>query len=257
MLIIGLDAASQWQDFGFAIGRTSGQAVVIERAGLVGTCESPTVLVSIIAPLLRTSDRALVAIDAPLGWPDGLRDSLANHEAGQKITAPKHEMFCRKTDRWVRAQIGKTPLEVGADKIARAAYAALEALAILRERSGKPIPLVWDPGFGGIGAIEVYPAATLVAEGFGKASYKDNKDPRKHAESINVRAKIAARLSSRIGGLDQFQSAQDDVFDACLCLAAAQDFLEGRAQPPVDLGVAKREGWIWVRPIGGGREESR
>lgn len=249
MLIIGLDAASQWYDFGFAIGRIRGGTVAIEQAGLIGTRDNPTALASIIAPLLRASDRALVAIDAPLGWPAALRDSLAVHKAGEKIAPPKDEMFCRETDRWVKTQIGKTALEVGADKIARAAYAALEALGILRELSGQPIPLAWDSRFSGTAAIEVYPAATLMARGFHSASYKDQKNKEKQAESMKRRSEIAAGLKSRLTGLEQFLREKDDVFDACLCLAAAQDFLEGRAMPPVNRANAEREGWIWVRSL--------
>ncbi len=245
MLVIGLDAASQWENFGFAIGRVGGGTVAIEQAGLVATRGGPEGLASIIAPLLRANDQALVAIDAPLGWPAPLGTSLANHRAGEKLAAEKNETFCRETDRWVRRQIGKKPLDVGADKIALAAYTALEALNILRNLSGKPIPLAWTTQFPGIAAIEVYPAATLKSAGLPDSGYKDsNKD---QVERIRVRRDIATGLQLRLTGLATYISAQDDVFDACLCLAAALDFLEGRAAPPADLVKAEREGWIWVR----------
>ncbi|MGQ0658699.1 MAG: hypothetical protein ACT4NU_11515 [Chromatiales bacterium] len=38
-------------------------------------------------------------------------------------------------------------LEVGADRIARAAYTALQALGLLRQMTNKPIPLAWSPDF--------------------------------------------------------------------------------------------------------------
>ena len=245
MLVIGLDAASQWENFGFAIGRIGNGTVAIEQAGLIADRSRPEVLASIIGPLLRTTDQALVAIDAPLGWPAPLGTSLAFHKAGEKLPSEKHESFCRETDRWVRKQIGKKPLDVGADKIALAAYTALEALSILRQLSGKPIPLAWNPRFSGIAAIEVYPGATLKAAGLPDTGYTDtNKD---QSERNGVRRDIAAGLQLRLTGLAPFISAQDDVFDACLCLAAALDFLEGRAMPPTDHANAEREGWIWVR----------
>jgi hypothetical protein len=118
MLIVGLVAASQRENFGFAIGRTGGAAVSIERAGLIATKGQPEALASIIGPLLRSGGEALVAIDAPLGWPPPLGASLANHKAGEKLTSDKHESFCRQTDRRVREHIGKKPVDVGALELA-------------------------------------------------------------------------------------------------------------------------------------------
>jgi hypothetical protein len=38
----------------------------------------------------------------------------------------------------------------------------------------------------------------------------------------------------------------DHLIDAAVCVQAAADFLRGRCQPPPDLELARKEGWIWV-----------
>ena len=62
------------------------------------------------------------------------------------IETPANAMFRRITDVFIQTRLGKRPLDVGADRIARTAYAALAILAILRVELGIPIPLAWTPG---------------------------------------------------------------------------------------------------------------
>jgi len=239
-----LDAASQWKNFGYAVGDYTDTQIQILEAGLIESDGESDVLENRIAPQLRKSNRALVAIDAPLGWPQPLADALANHRAGERITIAKNALFRRRTDLLVARTSGKTPLEIGADRIARAAHAALDALNHLREASGKPIPLIWNKDFSGLGAIEVYPGATLKARNLKYVGYKK-------PDQLGVRRQIAQELRSDIPMLVKFVRQKADVFDACLCLVAAKDFLDGFAAPPEDPSLAQKEGWIWVRGISG------
>ena len=240
VLLIGLDAASDFSKFGYALGYYEHGRVRIKKAGLVRALDQNDALSSVVAPALRAAANALIAIDAPLGWPASLADELSSHRAGEPFAAGKDAMFHRATDGHVYDLIGKKPLEVGADKIARAAHSALSALQCLRDESGKKIPLVWDKEFSGLGAIEVYPAGTLKARGLPDSRYKK-------AEQLNVRRVIAASLAGEIDGLEIHVDGSADVFDACLCLIAAKDYLDGLAPCPEDMRLAKREGWIWVR----------
>jgi predicted RNase H-like nuclease len=240
MLIIGLDAASDFAKFGYAIGRYEQGRVRIESAGLLKTPSQENALISIIGPVLKNCAKALIAIDAPLGWPVALALGLKNHQAGEAFTFDKNVMFHRSTDNYVHALIKKKPLEIGADKIARAAHSALGALKCLRGESGKQIPLAWKTNLLGVEAIEVYPAGTLKALGLPSSKYKK-------PEQISVRLDIVKGLSDVMPDLVQYIKGSDDVFDACLCLIAAKDFLEGLASPPSDIQLAQREGWIWVR----------
>jgi predicted nuclease with RNAse H fold len=149
-------------------------------------------------------------------------------------------LFQRATDRRIKDDIGKQPLEVGADRIARTAHAALEILHDLRQRVGKPIPLAWSLGFEGVAVIEVYPGATLVGWGCSSTGYKKPTD-------VAARGWIANSLGGEVVGLSAVVDGPADVFDACLCLLAAKDFLDGRATPPRDHDLAIKEGWIWAR----------
>jgi predicted nuclease with RNAse H fold len=244
VLLIGLDAASDWRNFGFAVGRyTAGGPVTIEAAGVLGSGDKRSRLETTLGPWLGGASPALIAVDAPLGWPVGHAAALKDHVAGAALSGPKDALFRRRTDEAVRQRTRKRPLEVGADRIARAAFSALEALELLRTLTRQPIPLAWgEVPETGIAAIEVYPAATLTVRGCLEPGYKA-------AENVAARLRIAAALSAEIVGLSQRVTESDDVFDAYLCTVAARDYLDGAAVAPgVDeTELAKSEGWIWVR----------
>lgn len=240
MLLIGLDAASSLAKFGYAIGHYDGSCVHIESAGLIEDRHQPNAIATLIVPALRAANQALIAIDAPLGWPMPLATALHQHRAGEALSTEKDQLFQRQTDRFVHEHLGKKALEIGADKIARAAHRALEVLQQLRVASNRPIPLAWSVPFAGTAAIEVYPAGTLLARGLPHSAYK--KD-----EQREVRKTIADALAPELPDLMRYTDGNTDVFDACLCLAAAKDFIDGIAAPPDDLASAQAEGWIWVR----------
>src|SRR5207253_1199225 len=122
---------------------------------------------------MESADRVLLAFDAPLGWPQPLGRALAEHRAGHPLSLPAHQLFRRATDRFVKARIGKQSLDVGADRIARTAHSALKLLADVRQKTGLPIPMAWEPSYSErVAAIEVYPAATLIAHGIPDTGYK-------------------------------------------------------------------------------------
>jgi predicted nuclease with RNAse H fold len=242
MILVGLDAASQPENFGFAIGKLSQGQIEVSHVGVLRSKIQLDALEEIIIPALLVAERALIAIDAPLGWPSKLASSLSDHRAGEKIDEEKSALFSRETDRIVASEIGKKPLEIGAEKIARAAHSALEVLGRLRASTRMEIPLAWAPRFEGVTAIEVYPGATLKARGLEDSGYK-KLDEKERA----VRRRIARTLNSEIPELGRLIDAKADMFDACLCLVAAKDFLEVDLLQPKDDGLARREGWIWVR----------
>jgi predicted nuclease with RNAse H fold len=242
MILIGLDAASDRRKFGYAIGRSSGATTELLQSGCLegGSVDG----MGAIKALTENSVPRLLAIDAPLGWPDGLRDGLKNHVAGQHIPASKHLTFRRQTDLRLRSKEhgAHQPLEVGADRIARAAHEALSVLKELRARSGLALPLLWQSRFDGAGVIEVYPAATLRASGLLSRGYK-------LVDQLAARKQISESLQSRLPDLASRCESSGDEFDACLCLLAGMDFANGFCSPPSDelKEAAIREGWIWVR----------
>ena len=239
--ILGIDAATQPMNIGLARGRLENSNLTIDAIARGSKLRPPieTLTSWVEGP-------TLLAIDAPLGWPAPLGRELANHRAGQVLEADPNDLFRRTTDRFVHATLGKTPLEVGANLIARTAEAALRLLGQLRARLGAEIPVLWAPRLESVAAIEVYPAATLITRGIEAAGYKGSKPG--HLAS---RQRIAARLAAeaRVDVATEQLTASDDCLDAALCVLAGADFLSGRsiAPGPEQQETAKIEGWIWFR----------
>jgi predicted RNase H-like nuclease len=207
--------------------------------------ESPA---SIIQGWIRNSQQVLLALDAPLGWPETLSKALSMHKAGQEIKADPNSLFRRETDRFLAEAIGKQPLDVGADRIARTAHSALKLLHELRNLTGCKIPLAWSPKLGErIESIEVYPAGTLTALELPNKGYKKATDEIVRSEIIHgLRDRI--EISPNQG---EALKKNADLLDAVICIQAALDFLNWRILPPRDLELSQKEGWIWVRPRAG------
>lgn len=242
MLLVGLDVAWQPEKFDYSVGSLAGGCVDVLAFGLLSTKDAQDALTDVVAPALRGAPRALIAVDAPLGWPARLARSLVQHRPGEAICVEKAELFSGENDGTVAGRVGKKPLEVGADKIARAAHTAVAVLARLRKLTERPIPLAWSPAFHGHAAIEVYPGATLKARGLTDSGYKKLDDADKA-----VRSGIAQGLHDEMPARSDLIDQRADIFDACLCLIAAKDFLEVETFQPTDALLARLEGWIWVR----------
>ncbi|MFC3282326.1 DUF429 domain-containing protein [Litchfieldella rifensis] len=239
--LIGVDCATAPNNVGLALGSYSDGRTVVEAACL-GT---PTALPEDIVTewVRRDQDNpTLIALDAPLGWPAPLADALQCHRAGQNISTPAHDLFRRRTDRKVRETIGKQSLDVGADRIARTAYAALKLLENLRQRLNETIPLAWDRDISGLKAIEVYPAATLAAHGIDATGYRA-KNGRSERERVIAKVSLIMDIDTDIPALD----TRSDGLDAVICLLALHDFLSHSVLLPPEEALVEREGWIWVR----------
>lgn len=237
--IIGIDAATDPKNVGLARGVVEGGELCLLEVcpGLART----DALVERIAAWTRPP--TLLAVDAPLGWPQALGRLLADHRAGAPLAAAANDLFRRSTDREVQRVHGLTPLDVGADRIARTALASLDLLTRLRARLSDPVPLLWARPTAGVGVIEVYPAATLTTRGRSRIGYK--KDPA-------LRGALVAGLTAEFGAdatATAAMLARDHCLDAALCVLAGADFLAGRARGPDadQRALAEHEGWIWVR----------
>ena len=143
----------------------------------------------------------------------------------------------------MKARLGKQSLDVGADRIARTAHSALKLLDEVRQKTGLPIPMAWEPNYTErVAAIEVYPAATLIAHGIPDTGYKKK-------EKVAERKVILGSLEHALQ-LPEDRAAMElsaDALDAAVCVLAGFDFLHGEAYTPEDSELAKHEGWIWVR----------
>lgn len=235
--LVGFDCATDPRHVGLALGELASGVRLLE----VRKASSRGDIVDTIVGWLRKSGQAVFAIDAPLGWPAPLGAALAGHQAGAPVVPDAHSLFRRRTDVAIKQRLGKQPLDVGADRIARTAHAALEVLNAVRERV--PVTLGWQPGnVEAKQAIEAYPAATLTALGLRSTGYKTR-------EAKSVRRELLASLPIESVPDEVVRAAtdSDDVLDAVLCVLGAGDFATGNAVAPDDLELAKREGWIWTR----------
>ena len=242
--IIGIDCATEGAKTGLALAVLDNGELRIDQATVGDRRRCPRAIV--LEWLTDSDDATLLAIDAPLGWPEPLVTSLTSHTAGARIAAPANCMFRRETDRFVQRELRKTPLDVGADRIARTAHAALRLLGELRDELGAAIPLAWQPSDATEHAvIEVYPAATLEAHGIRSSRYKATKDRDlrgRMLEDLHSKSNVRNMEPPVLNAL----SRNADMLDAAVCALAAADFISGRAMPPPDRRLAEREGWIWV-----------
>jgi predicted RNase H-like nuclease len=238
--IIGVDCAVQAQNVGLAKGSYTNGHISIEQA-LIAAKERPPI--ETILEWIPAASATLIALDAPLGWPASLGEALHVHRAGDLIAPVPNQLFRRATDRFIKQVVGKQPLDVGADRIARTAHAALHLLADIQARTGRSISLAWEPGITkGIFAVEVYPAATLIAHGIHSAGYK-------RKGSQDVREELVRHLGRRLDlpADTSLLAEQDDALDAVICVLAGADFLSGQVYYPPDIHQARKEGWIWVK----------
>lgn len=238
--IIGIDCATQPRNTGLSRAvRRGDRYAVVELV----VCDEGRCPVEVLAEWIGSTGTALLAIDAPLGWPVSLGRELGRHDAGRPINVPSELLFRRTTDRVVAARTGKTPLDVGADRIARTALAALLLLDGLRRELNESIPLAWDvPLRERVEAIEVYPAATMLTRGGSLRGYK-----KPHAVARRTELLRLLKASCDADGVDSQAVANDDCLDAFACAVAGLDFLQEEVLKPREPDVARREGWIWFR----------
>ncbi len=236
--VVGIDCATDDANVGAAFGAWRGGGVAVHDVMACGT----TTPVQAVATWLRgVQEPILIALDAPLGWPVALTQALCQHRAGDELVVEADRMFRHGTDRFIHKTVGKRPLDVGADRIARTAHAALRLLGELRRTLASPVPLAWSPqNLPLLSAIEVYPAATLAAHGIRSTGYK-------RAENLAERKEIISPVSCRLNlpADVTLLEGNANVLDAVVCLLAARDFLQDRCPPPSDQRLAEQEGWIW------------
>ena len=183
----------------------------------------------------------LLAIDSPLGWPRLLGAELSEHRAGRPLSHAANELFRRETDRRVRDLLGKQPLDVGADRIARTAVAVLALVDEVSRATGICFDLAWDPSVEAPSMIEVYPASWLIVRRCPAAGYK-------RPTGGTARARIMAELEE--SGMrfvnPEVPAACADVLDASITVQLGIEFLSGRCIGPDDQHLAETEGWIWI-----------
>ena len=221
MTIVGVDCATTNRKTGLAFASLSTNGVMTVEDCLVAKA-TPSVAAQIRSTLTNASP-TLIALDAPLGWPAAFGKHLAEHLAGRALQLDSNSLFRRKTDQVVRDRLGKAPLEVAANFLARTAVVALRTLQELSQLLATDISLAWQPLLRDrIAAIEVYPAATLRASqrmGFVPTRGTTEQCKRKLLNGLHR----DGRLRFEAGVLNAI--ANGHALDSVLCCVAAVDFL--------------------------------
>jgi predicted RNase H-like nuclease len=245
--IIGVDVATQPKSVGLAHCTYSDGRLGVETVLAEPSWDAIDARIGDWLHSTTSDAPTLLALDAPLGWPSRLSASLQSHRAGESLPPVANELFRRRTDDVIANALGKRPLDVGADRIARTAHTALRLLARLRRTHQLAIPLAWQPAPPSVTcAIEVYPAGTLVSRDLPSSGYKG---PMPKAGALRDRIidglHVELTLSSESARVMQ---SSDHLLDAVLCCVAAHDFANGRVIEPEQGDLARQEGWIWVAP---------
>lgn len=204
----------------------------------------------------------LLCIDAPIGWPSGLAAALTAHQAGFPLSGRPDDLFRRSTDRDVRRRLGKQPLDVGADRIARTAHAALGVVENLRREgavvevplsaaeiaaSARPTPngaLVFR-------LLETYPAAWWASECIDARGYRQLPARRQREALLDrIEERRDAAVALAVVGDGELRDRvvqRADALDAVLCSILGAEAYLGLAPEPPQPDVARREGWIWCK----------
>ncbi|AOG04114.1 DUF429 domain-containing protein [Bosea sp. RAC05] len=159
-------------------------------------------------------DEVVIAIDAPLAFPNALLSLLAGHTYQRQIgNSAANPYLYRFTERRL-AEPSSTPLSVVKDMIGSQSTKAIHALrrfTPIQQATG-----VWHDG-GALRIIETYPAA--------------------------CRRRFMDGGNSSVDGV----AGHDDIVDAGLCAWVASTFMHSPAEleGPTD-DAPPDEGWIWL-----------
>ena len=276
--VLGLDCAAQPERSGIALARVESSQIewLDARQGRKG--ES---IAKLCAGLLEhhgfprcgsslrdgCQPELIVALDAPLGWPAPLAHALSDHQAGEPLRPDSNTLFRRRTDKVVQRILGKRPLEVGADRIARAAVTALLVLDELRAELGLVLPVAIDQPDGATSggrstrsgdraccgvSLEVYPAALLIQAGLPSRLYKRSEQRATRAVILEGLVQVVPEARGLPTQITETALAHADAMDALLCVVTGWLYREGRCigpeveVAPAGLNIIRREGWIWL-----------
>lgn len=286
--IIGIDCAADPKDIAVASATQDEIAMKIDcvfrgKGGPRSRTDRLLDLAKRIADKIvaRTGDLpTLLAVDAPLGWPIVMGQALNSHRAGHPLSEPCAKKFFRRhTDRFVEARTGKTPIEVGANLIARVSHTALRLLELVGKQPKvqlQPEPLTSRAEMrSGVHVIEVYPALSspflprcptpstqsgpIAAAVPRRSSWGTLAQKLKTAKSEDEWDDTLQRLKSQLNvqwepktDFGKTGPDRDHGLDAVLCAWTAWRFLLGQCVQPDECRELNdapcqlsREGWIW------------
>lgn len=212
---------------------------------------------AIVTWSVKDTGPVLLCVDSPLGWPVPLGHRLAEHRAGEPVGSDPEHLFRRDTDRDIRARLGKTPLDIGADRIARTAWSVLDVIGAVRVRGlmvHVPTDYRWLRAEGRHPSpdallFESYPAAWCASESVRTSGYRPAEAVARRAELLTeVRERVALqRIALDLPHGEQSFTRRADDLDALICVLVGVDIVRQLCPPPSDQLRAATEGWIWCK----------
>jgi predicted nuclease with RNAse H fold len=221
---LGIDLAAQ--------PLSTGACVVSWRpSGAVATVVPPPVGDNVVLRLAADAD--VVAVDAPLGWPDSFVTAVTAHHSGQSWPgADTLALRYRLTDLEVALRTGVRPLSASSDLLAVCAFRAarLQGALGVAARDGSDR------------LVEAYPAGALRVWGLPATGYKRTRGAAVRAAIVESLERLCPWLSFDADALRH----RDHDLDALLCALVARAAATGRTVLPTpdQATLAAREGWI-------------
>lgn len=258
MYFVGIDWATKPKKTAAAVVRTSENGLVLDiehsRKSVtdemfVAMCTKRAWHVS--EPPISDSERLVIAVDIPFGWPSAFADWVGTYRPGQ-IAPPNEQRFkYRVTETTLMGlKAGITPFPVSAQMIAMGArrFASVSTQVLNQDPS---VQLRLDPrelGQGrGTELIEVYPAATMKL-------FLERKKLPAYKNKIEALHQLAGEVLARVPIANAKEwIANEDQLDAVVCALTAAfctGAVEGWQSAEPDLPLADRqrlarEGWIF------------
>jgi hypothetical protein len=103
-VLVGLDCSTEDSRISVALGEYHDGNI---RVTEVQICARERSAVSIVAKWLTGVTDALLAIDAPLGWPASSARALSGHKAADALAVMPNDLFRRETDRFISERAGR------------------------------------------------------------------------------------------------------------------------------------------------------
>jgi predicted RNase H-like nuclease len=167
MKIIGFDCAAQMDKVGITYSEFTADKWKIEKILPKANYDK---FLKKIEYFKEREEEVLLCFDTPLGYPQKMvaylnKLTAGKADLGNEFNYDDHsrEYFRRRTDILVKNELGITPLEIGADKLARSTLRTFEIINRINEILNGELSLAWDnKNLSQYSMIEVYPKATLV-----------------------------------------------------------------------------------------------
>ncbi len=198
-----------------------------------------------------TSARVVVAIDAPLGFPEAFVRFVSNPTAQElPTTHGENRLAFRGTDRFVMQEyqsvLGTRPFSASLDALTHVGTVALAAVAALREAGYRLLPQDESVSEGARGrtrreAIEVYPALAKVPRL--RAKKGEKKSP---AALPSIRAVLPNKLTPSTG--HRYDAAISAVMAVLFAAAGSLGRFPALVEPQPPCADVSSEGWIYGLP---------